>query len=97
MNRHGLRMTRRAFRFHRQLRQPNIDLYDYCRLPEPKPRGSPVADDLSDWRVVDDWPDDVPVTPEEVNVFERWFGDLLDEMFGPDQTPLPPDDAKEPS
>lgn len=54
-----------------------------------------MADDLSDWRVVDDWPDDVPVTPEEVNVFERWFGDLLDEMFGPDQTPLPPDDAKE--
>ncbi|MGP1394589.1 MAG: hypothetical protein ACTS3R_03660 [Inquilinaceae bacterium] len=42
-----------------------------------------MVDDLSDWRVVDDWPDDVPVTPEEVDVFERWFGDLLDEMFGP--------------
>lgn len=60
-----------------------IDFYDYCRLPEPKPRGRRVVDDLSDWRVVDDWPDDVPVTPEEVDVFERWFGDLLDEMFGP--------------
>ncbi len=61
-----------------------IDLYDYCKTPEPKPRGRPIADDLSDWRVVDDWPDDVPVTPEEVDIFERWFGDLLDEMFGPE-------------
>ena len=61
-----------------------IDLYDYCKLSEPKPRGRPIADDLSDWRVVDDCPDDVPVTPEEVDVFERWFGDLLDEMFGPE-------------
>lgn len=61
-----------------------LDLYDYCKMPEPKPRGRPITDDLSDWRVVDDWPDDVPVTPKEVDVFERWFGDLLDEMFGPD-------------
>ncbi len=42
-----------------------------------------MTDDLSDWRVVDDWPEKVPVTPEEVDVFERWFGDILDEMFGP--------------
>ncbi|WP_430448938.1 hypothetical protein [Rhodophyticola sp.] len=64
--------------------RPSIDLYDYTKLPDPKPRGRPIADDLSDWRVVDDWPDDVPVTPEEVDVFERWFGDLLEEMFGPE-------------
>lgn len=60
-----------------------IDLYDYCKTPDPKPSGRQTTDDLSDWRVVDDWPDDVPVTPEEVDVFEGWFGDLLDEMFGP--------------
>ncbi|MEM9013009.1 MAG: hypothetical protein AAGE18_17435 [Pseudomonadota bacterium] len=65
-------------------RSSRIDLYDYAKLPDPKPRGRPIADDLSDWRVVDDWPDDVPVTPEEVDVFERWFGGLLDEMFGPE-------------
>ncbi|GAB5471650.1 MAG: hypothetical protein Kilf2KO_46800 [Rhodospirillales bacterium] len=64
-------------------RPAKIDLYDYCKLPEPEPRGRRVVDDLSDWRVVDDWPVDVPVMPEEVDVFERWFGDLLDEMFGP--------------
>jgi len=29
-------------------RSANIDLYDYHRLPESKPRGRPVEDDLSD-------------------------------------------------
>ena len=66
-------------------RPAKIDLFDYSRLPEPKPRGRPVADDLSDWRVTDDWPEDVPVTPEEVDVFEAWFGDILEELFGPER------------
>lgn len=79
-NRHHQRQTRRK-RPHRS--QDGFDLYDYAFLAEPKPRGRPVTDDLSSCRVTDDWPDDVPVTPEEVDVFESWFGDLLDEMFGP--------------
>ncbi|HWL05401.1 MAG TPA: hypothetical protein VNQ99_10780 [Xanthobacteraceae bacterium] len=33
-------------------------------------------------RVIDDWPERVPVTLAEVQVFERWFGDVFDEMFG---------------
>lgn len=61
-----------------------IDLFDYCKLPQPKPRGRPVIDDLSDWRVVDDFPEEIPVTPEEVDVIERWLGDVLDELFGPE-------------
>ena len=65
-------------------RSAKIDLFDYCKLPEPKPRGRPVIDDLSDWRVVDDFPDEIPVTPEEVDVIERWLGDVLDELFGPE-------------
>jgi hypothetical protein len=32
--------------------------------------------------VVDDWPDRAPVTEREVDVFELWFGDILDELFG---------------
>ena len=63
-------------------RSAKIDLFDYCKLPEPKPRGRPVIDDLSDWRVVDDFPEEIPVTPEEVDVIERWLGDVLDELFG---------------
>jgi hypothetical protein len=34
--------------------------------------------------VTDDWPDPVPVTEAEIEVFERWFGDLFDELFDPD-------------
>jgi hypothetical protein len=32
--------------------------------------------------VTDDWPTDVPVTEIEIDVFEAWFGDLFDELFG---------------
>lgn len=32
--------------------------------------------------VVDDWPEQVPVTEAEIRVFERWFGDVFDELFG---------------
>jgi len=31
--------------------------------------------------VTDDWPDEVPVTEAEIEVFEAWFGDLFDELF----------------
>lgn len=48
--------------------------------PWPFP-GRPPKHDLSTWRVTDDWPDPVPVTLGEVEVFERWFGDLFDELF----------------
>jgi hypothetical protein len=33
--------------------------------------------------VTDHWPEHVPVTEAEVDVFEAWFGDLFDEFFGP--------------
>lgn len=50
-----------------------------CRL------GRPPKLDLSSWAVSDNWPDAVPVTEAEVALFERWFGDLFNEMLGPDQ------------
>ena len=37
--------------------------------------------DPSTWTVTDDWPDEVPVTEAEIEVFEAWFGDLFDELF----------------
>jgi len=45
--------------------------------------GRPLKHDLSAWTVTDDWPDPVPVTQAEIEVFEQWFGDLFDELFGP--------------
>ena len=60
----------------------NVDLYDYAE-PYRRRRGRPVKTDLSDWRVLDDWPDPVPVAAVEVDVFEAWFGDILDALFTP--------------
>lgn len=41
----------------------------------------PEAHD-SELIVVDDWPDIVPVTEAELQVFEAYFGGFLDEIFG---------------
>jgi hypothetical protein len=56
------------------------DLYDYARPPARRP-GRPAPEDPTTWTVKDDWPEDVPVTEAEIEVFEAWFGDLFDEFF----------------
>ena len=57
-------------------------LEELLGYPWPIP-GRPPRHDLRTWTVTDDWPDPVPVTQAEIEVFERWFGDLFDELFGP--------------
>jgi hypothetical protein len=52
--------------------------------PRPFP-GRPPKHDLETWIVTDDWPRPMLVTDAEVDVFEAWFGDVFDEMFGPCQ------------
>jgi hypothetical protein len=52
--------------------------------PWPFPGRSPKHD-LSTWTVTDGWPERVPITEAEVEVFERWFADLFDELFGADR------------
>ena len=44
--------------------------------------GRPPKHDLATWTVTDDWPDPAPVAMAEVDVFEHFFGDLFDELFG---------------
>jgi hypothetical protein len=64
------------------------DLLDYAQialasaLPD---GGRPPKDDLSTWVVTDDWPKRIPVSSVEVDVFQAWFGDVFDELFGPCQ------------
>lgn len=48
-------------------------------------QGRPQKHDLSDWTVTDDWPEHIPVSEAEVDLFERWFGDFFDELFGTEQ------------
>ena len=55
------------------------DLYDYARPPARR-AGRPAPEDAT-WTVTDDWPDEVPITEAELDVFEAWFGDLFDEFF----------------
>ena len=43
----------------------------------------PPKHDVETWTVTDDWPERVPITDAELDVFEAWFGDLFDELFGP--------------
>lgn len=63
------------------------DLYDYAAEPEPQARaprrGASRRFDVESLPVYDDWPERVPVTEEEVDIFERYFGDVLDRLFGP--------------
>lgn len=62
------------------------NLYDYGDDPTPalgRPRNHHAHADHERLRVVDDWPEDVPVTEAEVQVFERWFGDVFDELLSP--------------
>jgi hypothetical protein len=56
------------------------DLHDYARQTIRRSRRSRKADPIA-WTVTDDWPEDVPVTEAEVDVFEAWFGGLFDELF----------------
>jgi hypothetical protein len=51
---------------------------------EPWPRiGRPPKHDVQMWAVTDDWQNPVPISNAEFDVFEAWFGDLFDELFGP--------------
>jgi hypothetical protein len=64
--------------------QPSASEQLHRLLGEPWPfPGRPPKHDLTTWTVTDDWPERVPVTAAEVDVFEAWFGDILDELFAP--------------
>jgi len=57
------------------------DLYDYSAAPARpgRRRANRASVTLT---VTDNWPEDVPVTEAEIAVFEAWFGELFDELFG---------------
>jgi hypothetical protein len=63
------------------------DLFDYADDPKPdgrERRRLPLRIvDVETLPVIDDWPETVPVTLSEVEIFERHFSDVLDRLFGP--------------
>jgi hypothetical protein len=64
----------------RQLGSLPDDLYDYLQ-PAVRRKSRPARKDRSGWTVTDNWPEEVPITEAEIEVFEAWFGDLFDELF----------------
>jgi len=59
-----------------------VDPRDYAR-PRPPRRGHKPPEDTTEWVVTDDWPERVPVTKAEVDVFEAHFSDFFDKWLGP--------------
>jgi hypothetical protein len=67
--------------------QGDADLYDYVRpvrsaSPEPGTRARKRVEHQASLKISDDWPDRVPVTEAELDLFEVHFGLLLDELLG---------------
>jgi hypothetical protein len=80
--------TRDPVGMFRQERKPVLSASEQLSqlLGEPWPfPGRPSKHDLSTWTVIDDWPEHIPVSKAEVDLFERWFGDFFDELFGTKQ------------
>jgi hypothetical protein len=63
-----------------QHRAPIDGLFDYARAPARRARRLDRAN-RAEWTVTGDWPEDMPVTEAEIEVFEAWFGDLFDRLF----------------
>ena len=56
------------------------DLYDYLRPVAPSGKRRRAQEPIT---ITDDWPEIVPITEAEVRIIEAYFGDVLDELFGP--------------
>ena len=56
------------------------DLYDYLRPVVPSSEQRRAQEPIT---ITDDWPEVVPITEAEVRIVEAYFGDVLDELFGP--------------
>lgn len=57
----------------------DLNVYDY-HMPHVRHR---VRRRRKEWKpvITDDWPERIPVTVAELDVFEAYFGTLLDELF----------------
>lgn len=58
------------------------DFLDFYR--EPEPRKETTRREKPKWqpKIVDDWPDEVPVFIEELELYELYLGDDLDRILG---------------
>ncbi|MBR2690452.1 MAG: hypothetical protein IKE42_21585 [Aquamicrobium sp.] len=57
------------------------DLYAYAEARSSPRIGRPPKFVPETWTIVDDWPEPFPVTKAEIDLFEAWFGKLLDDLL----------------
>lgn len=58
------------------------DLYDYAQAGGSSCKGNHTRPEQR-IRITDDWPEVVPIFETEIRIIEAYFGDILDELFGP--------------
>jgi hypothetical protein len=66
-------------------RDDPINLYDYCQSDQrPSRRRGYSRRSKPKWAptIVDDWPDEVPIFVEELELYELYLGDDLDRILG---------------
>lgn len=78
-------MSAKVYRF--SASQVDADFYDYVRPvqsapPESRSRARKGGEHAWSLNISDDWPDHVPVTESELDLFEVHFGPLIDELLG---------------
>jgi len=56
------------------------DLYDYLLPVMPSGKRRRAQEPIT---ITDDWPEIVPISEAEIRIIEAYFGDVLDELFGP--------------
>lgn len=58
------------------------DYLDFYRAPPPRKRAARQPKPKWQPKIVDDWPEEVPVFVEELELFELYLGDELDRILG---------------
>lgn len=65
-----------------ELQTSEDDYLDFYRAPPPRKRSGRQTKPKWQPKVVDDWPDEIPVFVEELELFELYLGDELDRILG---------------
>jgi hypothetical protein len=51
------------------------------KLPKALASAALQAHDSIDWRVTDDWPEEVPITQDEIEIIEAYLRDAIDALL----------------
>jgi hypothetical protein len=75
-----------------KVRRPQTSVLAMQKKTDPGSR-SRRRSKSSEWNpeIIDDWPDEIPVSVAELELYELYLGDKLDQIFGLGNRPSPSD------